>query len=88
MKKILSLVLTLSLAIPLLASAADAKKDRCLLDCNSCSYAEQNETIQNKIAKLKNGLNDGATLYSADELKVIGTKLNDYQSLLVSVLSR
>jgi Skp family chaperone for outer membrane proteins len=84
MKKILSLCCAVILSAPLLVSAADVKtatgKNLCALNSEYC--AGQSFTLQEEIAQLQNELQKGTSVYSADELKLLVAKLDEYQGFM------
>lgn len=86
MKKILSMTCALIVAAPLLAVAADsgsrAAKNPCLLNSDTCDSAAQNDSIQERIAKLQHELDKGSSVYSAGELQQLAAKLNEYRAFL------
>lgn len=91
MKKLLSLLCALLVSAPLLASAADkgnpTGKNLCLLNSDNCASSEQSDSIQDTIAMLQHELAKGSAVYSADELRALATKLNEYQTFLAFMTS-
>lgn len=91
MKKIIALACTLTLALPLVAAAADnaaAKaKDLCLLNSQNCPASEQTDTLPGRIAKLQVEINKGAAVYTGQELNLLKQRLEDDQYLLNTITS-
>ncbi len=89
MKKSILLLMTVVLAAPVMASAANGNaesgKNPCMLDSHNCASA-QSDSIQGKIAKLQNELNKGTAIYTVDELKKLDAKFNEYTSLLTMIM--
>lgn len=89
MKKILLILIAVTLAAPFAAFAADSKaaagKNPCLLDSKYCDSTEKSDSLQEKITKFKGELQKGASVYTADELQLLSSKLDDYQSFLTVI---
>lgn len=83
MNKLLSMLIAVVLAAPLMASAADNKagadKNPCAVNSENCSG--QTYSIQQIMSKLQTELNKGTSVYTAAELKRLEAKLNGYQFL-------
>lgn len=91
MKKIIAIACTLTLAVPLLAAAADAApgqgKDLCLLNSENCPVSDQSADLVGHIAKLKAEINKGSATYSGKELNLLKQKLEDDEYLLNVITS-
>jgi hypothetical protein len=90
-KKIIAIACTLTLALPLLAAAADTApgqgKDLCLLNSENCPVSDQSADIVGRIAKIKTELNKGSAIYTGQELSVLKQKLEDDEYLLNVITS-
>lgn len=91
MKRIITIVCTLTLAAPLLAAAADTVpaqgKDLCLLNSGNCPVSQRSDTIQERIARIKSELGKGPAVYTGQELKLLKQKLEDNEYLLNVITS-
>lgn len=89
MKKILSLCCAVILSTPLLVSAADVKtatgKNLCALNSEYC--AGQSFSLQEEMAQLQHELQKGASVYTADELKLLEAKLDEDQNFMTVMIS-
>jgi len=90
MKKIIVLLISAMLTFPLVAFAADIKnnagKNLCVLNSENCEPYAQNDSIQEREAKLQNELNKGTAVYTPAELKKLQTKLDDYRALFANMM--
>ncbi|HJV65995.1 MAG TPA: hypothetical protein VJ550_09685 [Geomonas sp.] len=91
MKKIIAIACTLTLALPLVAAAADKAaangKDLCLLNSQNCPASEQAETLPGRIAKIRLEINKGTAVYTGQELNLLKQKLEDDEYLLNTIIS-
>jgi hypothetical protein len=91
MKKIVLLLISAMLAVPLMTSAAeirtDAGKNVCILNSENCDLSAQNDSIQEREAKLQKELNKGTAVYTFAELKKLQSKLDGYRSLFTSMMA-
>lgn len=90
MKKIFLMLIAAILAAPLVVSAAEGRadtgKNMCALNSEQCDIASKSASIQEKVAILQKELNKGSSVYTADELNKLQSKLDNYQSFLVSMM--
>ncbi|MBT1070568.1 hypothetical protein [Pelotalea chapellei] len=85
MKKVLIAVLTtFALSAGTMVLAADAPqanaKDECLLASKNC--ANEVDSIQQKLKKIKAEIKKGKKVYSAEELKKLNQKLKEANEIL------
>jgi hypothetical protein len=86
MKKnvLLTTVVVIGLAVPMIASAAGfGDKNACFLNSENCS--DTTMSIVQVIAQLKGEIGKGSTVYSADELKILNSKLTEYKDFMVKM---
>jgi hypothetical protein len=90
-KKIIAIACTLTLAVPLLAAAADTApgqgKDLCLLNSVNCPVSDQSADIVGQIAKIKTEIKKGSAVYTGQELNLLKQKLEDDEYLLNVITS-
>ncbi len=90
MKKTLLTVCVVVLSAPLVASAANTEasvgKNPRLLHSEGSGAPLQSDSIQEKITKLQKEIQKGSSVYTADELKLLAAKLDEYASLLDAIL--
>jgi len=91
MKKIIVLLVSATLTFPLVAFAEDIKTDAgknlCVLNSENCDLSAQNDSIQEREAKLQNELNKGTAVYTSAELKNLQSKLDDYRTLFANMMA-
>ena len=81
---LITTLVVIGLAVPMMASAADSnKKDACLLNSENCS--DSTMSITQVIAQLNTEMVKGTGVYSVDELKVLSSKLTEYKEFMIKM---
>ena len=86
MKKnvLVTTLVAIGLAVPMMASAAGINgKDACLLNSENCP--DSTMSIVQVIAQLKGEIGKGSAVYTADELRVLSSKLTEYKDFMVKM---
>jgi hypothetical protein len=80
----LTTLVVIALAVPMMASAAGINgKNACLLNSENCS--DTTMSIVQVIGQLKKEIGKGPAVYSADELKLLSSKLTEYKDFMIKM---